>query len=150
MSVQSQKQLKSLASKKEQKSPAPEVRRTFSTEFKRSKVKQIASGLVGVSEVARELGTSRTTVYNWVHLFGNQEKATHVVVQLDSEEQRTKLLRNELHELERVVGRKQMEIDYLNTLIDVSSQELGFDLKKTLSPTPSRSCDSDRSSETGR
>lgn len=128
----------------------PKVRRTFSTEFKRSKVKQITSGIVSVIEVSREFEVSRTSVYKWVKLFGNQSKSTHVVVQLESEEQRTNVLRDELRELERVVGRKQMEIDYLNTLFEVSSQELGIDLKKSSSPTPSRPCDSDHGSEPGR
>lgn len=139
----------SVQSKKDLKPSSPRVRRTFSTEFKRSKVKQIASGIVSVAEVAREFEVSKNSVYKWVNLYGNQSKSTHVVVQLESEEQRTKLLRDELRELERVVGRKQMEIDYLNTLIDVSSQELGIDLKKSSSPTQSRSFDSDRS-EAGR
>jgi transposase len=125
------------------------VRRTFSSEFKRSKVKQIESGIVSVVQVAREFEVSPSAVYKWIELYGSRDKSTQVVVQLDSEEHRTRLLRQQLHELERAVGRKQMEIDYLQALIEAGSQELGIDLKKTFGQTPSRSSDSS-SAESGQ
>ena len=119
-----------------------QVRRTFSTEFKQTKVRQIEAGLVSVADVAREFEVSLTSVYKWIERFGTRQKPTQVVVQLESEEHRTRALRKELHELERVVGRKQIEIDYLQTLIEVCSRELGIDLKKTFGTTPSSSSDS--------
>jgi transposase len=125
-------------------------RRTFSTEFKHAKVRQIESDIVTVAQVAREFDVSTTSVYKWLELFGTQDKATQVVVQLQSEEYRTRLLRNELSELERVVGRKQIELDYLHALIDLSSRELGIDLKKTFASRPSTSSDSEATPETGR
>jgi hypothetical protein len=33
-----------------------------------------------------------------------------------------------------VVGQIQLEIDFLNKLIEVGSEELGFDIKKNFSP----------------
>ena len=117
------------------------VRRTFSTEFKRAKVRQIESGIVSVGQVAREHEVSTTSVYKWLARYGNHTKSTQVVVQLNSEEHRTKQLREELRELERVLGRKQLEIDYLNAVIEAGSRELGIDLKKTVGPKPSSSSD---------
>jgi transposase len=134
---------------KSKKSQQPRVCRTFSEEFKRSKVKQIESGIVSVLDVSREFKVSATAVYKWITRFGTGAKATSVVVQLESEEHRTRLLRSELHELERAVGRKQIEIDYLTALIEAASDELGVDLKKNFSPTPSSSSDT-RATEAGR
>jgi transposase len=126
------------------------TRRTFSKEFKQTKVRQIESGLVSVGEVAREFEVSTTAVYKWIAIFGSRERATQVVVQLESEERRSRLLREELHELERVVGRKQMEIDYLLTIIDISSDELGIDLKKTFGAKPSSTFGNEAPAEDGR
>jgi transposase len=39
-------------------------------------------------------------------------------------------------ELERIVGQKQLEIDFLNKLLEIGSGELGIDLKKSFSPPP--------------
>lgn len=49
---------------------------------------------------------------------------------MDSEEQRTKELLVKVAELERVIGQKQLEIDYLDKLIELSGKDLGLDLKK--------------------
>ncbi|MBK8112124.1 MAG: hypothetical protein IPK46_18265 [Saprospiraceae bacterium] len=49
---------------------------------------------------------------------------------MDSEEQRTKELLIKVAELERVIGQKQLEIDYLDKLIELSGNDLGIDLKK--------------------
>ena len=53
-----------------------------------------------------------------------------MVVQLESEAQKTEQLLKRVAELERAVGIKQLEIDFLNTLVKVSSEELGVDLRK--------------------
>ena len=39
-----------------------------------------------------------------------------------------------LAELERIVGQKQLEIDFLNKLLEIGSKELDFDIKKNFSP----------------
>jgi hypothetical protein len=56
---------------------------------------------------------------------------------MKSEEQRKHELQQKVAELERIVGQKQLEIDFLNKLLEVGSKELGFDLKKSFSFPPS-------------
>lgn len=114
------------------------------------KVRQIESRIVSVADVAREHEVSQSSVYKWIDRYGDRQKATRVVVELDSEERRSRLLRQELHELERVVGRKQIEIDYLHSLIEVCSRELGIDLKKTFGTTSSRSFGNEATAEAGQ
>ena len=65
----------------------------------------------------------------------NEQKCT-LVVQMKSEELKNSELRQRLAELERIVGQKQLEIDFLNKLLDIGSGELGIDLKKSFSPPP--------------
>ena len=56
---------------------------------------------------------------------------------MQSEEIKNSELRQRMAELERIVGQKQLEIDFLNKLLEIGSGELGFDLKKSFSPPPS-------------
>jgi len=56
---------------------------------------------------------------------------------MDSEEIKNSGLRKRIAELERIVGQKQLEIDFLNKLLEIGSSELGFDLKKSFSSPPS-------------
>jgi hypothetical protein len=52
------------------------------------------------------------------------------VIEKESEGAKTLLLMKRIAELEQVVGRKQLEIDYLNTVIELGSEETGIDIKK--------------------
>jgi hypothetical protein len=52
---------------------------------------------------------------------------------MDSEQYRSKELEKKVAELEAALGRKQMEIDYLNKLIEIAGQDIGIDLKKNIS-----------------
>jgi transposase-like protein len=104
--------------------------RSFSEEFRKSKVKEIQSGQLRVQDLCRLYDLSRTSVYKWIYLYSDVEKGVKTVVQMESESHKTKLLQERVAELERIVGKKQMEIDYLNVCLEVASEEVGYDLKK--------------------
>jgi len=53
-------------------------------------------------------------------------------MEMDSEQYRSKALEKRVAELEAAVGRKQLEIDYLNKLIEIAGKDLGADLKKNI------------------
>ena len=53
---------------------------------------------------------------------------------MESESFKTKALLVQIEELERVIGRKQMEIDYLSKTLELASDEVGYDLKKKYDP----------------
>ena len=55
---------------------------------------------------------------------------------MESESYKTKELEKRIQELEAALGRKQLEIDFLNKLIDLGKEELGVDLKKKLFTPP--------------
>lgn len=105
--------------------------RVFSDTFKRQKVKELDQGLYSVSEMSKLYGVSRVSIYRWLHKYSvSHQKGIVQVVQMESEAQKTKQLLARLAELERVVGQKQLEIDYLEKLVEISSAELDLDLKK--------------------
>jgi transposase-like protein len=108
--------------------------RSFSEEFRKTKVKEITSGHLKVGDMCRLYDISRTTVYKWLYLYSEVEKGVKTVIQMESEATKTKLLQQRLAEMERVVGQKQLEIDYLNVCLEVASKEVGYDLKKKYAP----------------
>lgn len=108
-------------------------RRVFSDALKKKIVKDIEKGKVNVLGASREYGVSQHSVYSWLKKFSTYlHCSTTLVMQMDSEQYRTKELEKKVAELEAVIGRKQMEIDYLNKLIEIAGEDLGIDLKKNI------------------
>ncbi|PIP76434.1 MAG: transposase [Ignavibacteria bacterium CG22_combo_CG10-13_8_21_14_all_37_15] len=107
------------------------VVRNFSEEFKRAKVKELEQKQITISKLVSLYGVSRGAVYKWLYKYSTHYKqGTRLVVELESESKKTERLLKRVCELEQVIGQKQLEIDYLNKLIEVSSDELSVDIKK--------------------
>lgn len=107
------------------------IRRVFSDPFKRQKVKEIDQGLTYISEVSRQYGVSGSAVCRWLKKYSpTYQPATKMVIEMESEAHKTKLLQQRVAELERAVGVKQIELDFLNDLVEVASRDLGIDLRK--------------------
>ena len=112
-------------------------RRIFSDVLKKKIVKDIEAGKVNVLGVSREYQVSENAVYMWLKKFSAHLHSTStIVMQMDSEQYRTKELQKKITELEAVVGRKQLEIDFLNKLIEIADQDMGTDIKKNIGTQP--------------
>jgi transposase-like protein len=113
------------------------AKRTFSEEFKKQKVKELVNKQISIGELSKLYDVSTTSVYRWLYKYSpHHKRGTTQVVQMESEAQKTKLLQQRVAELERIVGQKQIEIDFLNELITVAGAELKVDLKKTFCTKP--------------
>ena len=55
----------------------------------------------------------------------------------DSSKKRLKELQQRIQELERIVGQKQLNIDFLEKMIELAKEEFGVDIKKNLTTPPS-------------
>lgn len=109
-------------------------RRIFSEDFKKSKVKELIEKRLTILEVCRLYEISRPAVYKWIYKYSpHYQQKTILVVQMESEAYKAQQLLQRVADLERVIGQKQMEIDFLNKLLEVGGEELGFDLKKNFS-----------------
>ena len=109
-------------------------KRYFSEEFKKARVKDLVEKRVTVLEVSRLHEVSTVAVYKWLYKYSvHHQRQTTLVVQMESEATKTKSLLQQVADLERVIGQKQLEIDFLSKLLEIGSEELGFDLKKNFS-----------------
>jgi len=127
-----------------QKSSLRQVKQ-FSESVKRQAVKDIEQGKCTVLEVSRELLVSMQSVYLWVYKYsGYLQKNKVLIVEDKSESYQTKVLEAKLRQAEAALGRKQMELDLLNKLIELAGAELGVDLKKNFSNPASNGSGSTR------
>jgi transposase-like protein len=112
-------------------------RRHFSVGIKKQVVRDIEKGKCTVLEASRELGVSFQTVYVWLYKYSLYlQKNKILIVEDQSEAYRSKDLEKRILELEAVLGRKQMEIDLLNKVIELANGEFKTDLKKSMLKKP--------------
>lgn len=89
------------------------MRRTFSTEFKKEKVILIEQGKLKVSDVSKMYEVTQTAVYKLLLKYSNSySKTERLVVEKISEEAKTLDLMKKVAELERVIGKQQLQIIY--------------------------------------
>lgn len=101
--------------------------------LKKKVVKDIEQNRVSVTKVCHEYQVSPQAVYAWLKKFSpTLYPITTMVIQMESEQYRTKELEKKIAELEAALGRKQMEIDFLNKMIEIADQDLGTDIKKNI------------------
>lgn len=113
-------------------------RRIFSEELKKKVIKELVSNRTTMKRLMNEHQITANTVYRWLYKYSPyHERKCTLVVQMKSEEAKKLDLQNRIAELERIVGQKQLEIDFLNKLLEIGSSELGFDLKKNFNTPPS-------------
>lgn len=120
-------------------------RRTFSDTFKRDKVREIEVGLVSVTELSKQYGVSDTAIYYWIRKFGVEKKTPErLIIESISDTRALKELKERIAELERLVGQKQIEVEYYRKMIDLAQEHYGIAIKKNYSTQP---CDTSGSDE---
>lgn len=109
-------------------------RRVYSLCFKKQLVKEFESGNYSVPQLERLYGVGNPTIYSWIHKFSNfNEKGTRIVEMKESSSNKLKELEAQIKELEAAVGRKQIQVDYLEKMIELAKSELDIDIKKNYS-----------------
>lgn len=87
---------------------------------------------MGIAQLARDYSVSSTSIYKWLYRYGNErKKGVRMVVEKESESYRTAELKRKVSELERLLGQKQVEIEYLNRVIIEGNSHFQCDLKKS-------------------
>jgi predicted RNase H-like nuclease (RuvC/YqgF family) len=62
-----------------------------------------------------------------------RKKRERMVHETDSEAYKIKQMQERIKELERAVGQKQLKIDFLEKMIEITEQDLKIDIKKKAS-----------------
>jgi transposase len=65
------------------------------------------------------------------------KKQERLIVETQSDTQELLALKKRVAELERIVGQKQILIDFKDKMIEIAEEQYGVDIKKKFSSTPS-------------
>lgn len=113
-------------------------RRRFSDNFKIQKVREIEAGQTKVSEICVQYQVRATNVYLWIDKFGSmKEKKERLIVETSSDTRQLLEFKKRVSELERIIGQKQIVIDFQDKMIDLAEETYGVDIKKKFFSTPS-------------
>jgi transposase len=115
-------------------------KRVFAEEFKRARVKEYEKGTFTVNELSKLYHIQTVVLYRWIYKYSAYNKRSIKVVEMsESSQNKVKQLQKRIEELERIVGQKQLNIDFLEQMIALAGQEYGIDIKKNSSTPPSAS-----------
>lgn len=111
----------------------PKQQKIYSVELRKKLVEQIETGKLTVRDVVNLYQMSRPIVYRWLKQYSSVKRTgTRMVVESESHEKKVDDLLKRIAELERTVGRKQLEIEFRDKALEYCSKELGYDVKKKL------------------
>jgi transposase-like protein len=110
--------------------------RRFSESFKKEKVKEIAENRSTVSDICRANEVSYTAVYHWINLYSNTNKPYRTIVEAKSDTTKILALQKKIAELERLIGQKQVQIDFQEKMIEIAEETYQVDIKKKFGTKP--------------
>lgn len=109
----------------------PQYNRSFSDDFKRRKVREIERNMSCVADICRTYSVSRTSVYRWIYKYSAMaKKQVKQVVEAKSDTQKIRALEDRIKELERVVGQKQLLLEFKDKMIEIAEATYNVDIKK--------------------
>ena len=112
-------------------------RRVFSEDFKRKKVREIEQKITTIAEVSREYEVRASNVSKWLTQYSpNRMKSVRTIVESESDTRKLFDLQQKIAELERVIGQKQLLIDFQAKMMELAEQEYGIEIKKKFERKP--------------
>ena len=77
--------------------------------------------LITIAELSREYQVSRTAVYKWIYKYSAmRKKGLKQVVEAKSDSRKLLQMKEEIKELQRIIGEKQIKIDFQDKMIELA------------------------------
>ena len=112
-------------------SEKPPFQRRFSDEFKKNKIRELERNITSIADICRTYSVSRSSVYKWIYKYSIMaKKQVRQVVEAKSDTQTINALRERIKELERVIGQKQLVIEFKEKMIEIAEATYNVDIKK--------------------
>jgi transposase-like protein len=109
----------------------PQYLRSFSEDFKRSKIRELERNISSISDICKTYSVSRTSVYRWIYKYSAMtKKQVKQVVEAKSDTQKIKVLQERIKELERIIGQKQLLLEFKDKMIEIAEATYNVDIKK--------------------
>jgi transposase len=113
-------------------------RRIFSEEFKTKKVREIEQQITTIAEVSREYEVREGSISKWMVKYGQHYmKGVRTIVESQSDTAKIAALKAQVAELQRIIGEKQVLLEFKDKMIELAEEVYGVDIKKKLELQPS-------------
>ena len=84
--------------------------------------------------MCREYQVTPAAVYKWIYKYSKmRKKSVKQVVEAKSDSKKILALKEEVKELERIIGEKQIKLDFQEKMIELAEKEYSIDIKKKFS-----------------
>lgn len=112
--------------------------RRFSEEFRAKKVRELERGITSIGDICKEYEVSYNAVRKWITKFGTmkKKKPERLIVESQSDTQKILELKKQIAELERLLGQKQVQIEFRDKMIDLAEEMYKVDIKKNFGTQP--------------
>jgi transposase len=109
----------------------PDFQRRFSDDFKKKKVRELERNIASIPDICRTYSVSRAAVYKWIYKYSAMaKKQVKQVVEAKSDTLKIRALEERIKELERIVGQKQLLLEFKDKMIEIAEADYGVDIKK--------------------
>jgi transposase len=113
-------------------------KRVYSKAYQRELVRLFEGGKFSVLQLSKLYGVQFSVIYRWIYKYSQFNEPGYRVVEMkESSTTKLKAMEQRIKELEKIVGQKQIKIDFLEEMISVAKEELKIDIKKKFSTPPS-------------
>lgn len=110
------------------------LKREFSERVRKDIVHEFESGKSTVLELSRMYCVSTTSIYKWIYKYGKFEKQSVQIVEMkNSQSSKIKALEQRIKDLERIVGQKQISLDFYKKMIELADKEYDISIEKNFS-----------------
>jgi len=108
--------------------------RHFSDDFKKKKIRELERNITSIPDICRTYSVSRSSVYRWIYKYSAMaKKQVKQVVEAKSDTQKIKALEERIKELERIIGQKQLLLEFKDKMIEIAEATYNIDIKKKVS-----------------
>lgn len=104
--------------------------RRFSHTFKLAKVREIEQGKATVSQIVKAYEVTDSAVYKWLKNYGTMKKPERTIVESKSDTSKIVSLQKRIADLERIVGQKELELQFKDKMIELAELKHGIAIKK--------------------
>jgi len=117
--------MKSKKSKVDQK-----VKKVYSEDWKREKIRLLEAGELRAVDLARLYGLATSSVYRWRKLYGKESPIETVVMEQDSDYLKCLSMQKQIDKQHSTIGKMHIQIDYLKTVIAQINKLYNIDAEK--------------------
>jgi len=109
----------------------PQYQRSFNEEFKKRKIRDLERNITSIPDICKTYSVSRSAVYKWIYKYSVMaKKQVKQVVEAKSDTQKIIALEERIKELERIVGQKQLLLEFKDKMIEIAEATYNVDIKK--------------------